>query len=542
LNRERADAAATLDRVTPRVLVAEQIAARGLDALRTAGFDVDERLGLSPDELIGAVDGAAALIIRSATRVTAEVLEAGRELVVVGRAGIGLDNVDVEEATRRGVMVVNAPQSNVLSAAEHTIALLLAQARNIPQADADLKNGQWNRSRWEGVELHGKTVGIIGLGRVGVLVAQRLLAFGMQLLAYDPFVSPERARQLGVRVVGDLEELVRQSDFITIHLPKTPETIGLVGAELLAHAKPTLRIVNTARGGIVDEAAVATALRDGRLAGAAIDVFEQEPTTESPLFELDSVVVTPHLGASTSEAQDKAGQTIAEQVVLALRGEFVPYAVNVAASEASTTVAPFQPLAERLGRLLFEMADSGVTALDVSYAGEIADYDCRVLTLSILKGALGAVTDEPVSFVNAPQLAEARGLAVSETATPTSADFVNLVRLTGRAGDRSISVAGTLLGKQARPRIVEIDSHSVDVPPASHMLVVRNSDTPGMIGRIGTIIGEAGVNVDDMDVGTNAEGEAALMVLSTSAPVTRDVVDALLAVDGVYDAQAIELD
>jgi D-3-phosphoglycerate dehydrogenase len=528
--------------VTQRVLVAEQIAARGLDALRTAGLEVDERPGLSPDELIEAVDGAAALIIRSATQVTAQVLEAGRELVVVGRAGIGLDNVDVEEATRRGVMVVNAPQSNVLSAAEHTIALLLAQARNIPQADADLKAGQWNRSRWEGVELHGKTVGIIGLGRVGVLVAQRLLAFGMQLLAYDPFVSPERARQLGVRVVGDLEELVRQSDFITIHLPKTPETMGLVGAELLAHAKPTLRIVNTARGGIVDEAAVATALRDGRLAGAAIDVFEQEPTTESPLFGLDSVVVTPHLGASTAEAQDKAGQTIAEQVVLALRGEFVPYAVNVAASEANTTVAPFQPLAERLGRLLFEMADSGVTALDVSYAGEIADYDCRVLTLSILKGALGAVTDEPVSFVNAPQLAEARGLAVSETSTPTSADFVNLVRITGSAGERSISVAGTLLGKHARPRIVEIDSHSVDVPPASHMLVVRNSDTPGMIGRIGTIIGEAGVNVDDMDVGTNAEGEAALMVLSTSAPVTRDVVEALLAVDGVYDAQAIELD
>ncbi len=527
--------------MSQRVLVTEQIAPRGLDAIRAAGFTVVEQLGLSPEQLIGAVDGAHALIIRSATQVTADVLAAGRDLVVVGRAGIGLDNVDVEEATRRGVMVVNAPQSNVLSAAEHTIALLLAQARNVPQANADLKAGEWNRSRWEGVELHGKTVGIIGLGRVGVLVAQRLLAFGMQLLAYDPFVSPERARQLGVRVVSDLEELVRQSDFLTIHLPKTPETLGLVGADLLAQAKPTLRVVNTARGGIVDETALADAVREGRIAGAALDVFEQEPTTESPLFELDSVVVTPHLGASTAEAQDKAGQTIAEQIVLALRGEFVPYAVNVAASEANATVAPFLPLVERLGRLLLELAD-GVTALDVSYAGEIADYDCRVLTLSILKGALGAVTDEPVSFVNAPQLAEARGLTVSEATTAVSADFVNLVSVTGRAGDRSIDVAGTLLGKHAKPRIVAIDGHSVDVPPASHMVVIRNSDTPGMIGRVGSIMGDAKVNIDDMDVGTNADGEAALMVLSTSTHVSDDVIQQLLAVDGIYDAKAIDLD
>jgi D-3-phosphoglycerate dehydrogenase len=528
--------------VTPRVLVAERIAARGLDALRTAGFEVDERVGLAPEDLLQGVDGAAALIIRSATQVTGDVLEAGADLVVVGRAGIGLDNVDVEAATRRGVMVVNAPQSNVLSAAEHTIALLLAQARNVPQADADLKAGEWNRSRWEGVELHGKTVGIIGLGRVGVLVAQRLLAFGMQLLAYDPFVSPERARQLGVRVVADLEELVRQSDFLTIHLPKTPETIGLVGADLLAHAKPTLRIVNTARGGIVDEAALADAVRDGRIAGAAIDVFSQEPTTASPLFGLDTVVVTPHLGASTAEAQDKAGQTIAEQVVLALRGEFVPYAVNVAASEANATVAPFLPLAERLGRLLVELAEGGVTSLEVRYAGEIADYDCRVLTLSVLKGALGAVTDQPVSFVNAPQLAEARGLTVSETTSATSGDFVNLVSIVGTAGDRSVGVAGTLLGKHARPRIVEIDGHSVDVPPSSHMLVVRNADTPGMIGRVGTILGEADVNIADMDVGTNSEGAAALMVLSTYSSVPPTVIETLLAVDGIIDAKVIELD
>src|SRR3954468_6576132 len=381
--------------VMNRVLVSEQLADSGLDAMRAAGLEVDVRLGLTPEQLLEVIPGASALVIRSATQVTAEVFEVADEMVVVGRAGIGLDNVDVEAATRRGVMVVNAPQSNVLSAAEHTIALLLAQARNIPQAHRDLKDHQWNRSRWEGVELHNKTLGIVGLGRVGVLVAQRASAFGMQLVAYDPYVSADRARQIGVDLVPTVEELVERADFLTIHLPKTPDTLGLVNAKLLTHAKPTLRIVNTARGGIVDEAALADAVREGRIAGAALDVFAQEPTTESPLFELDSVVVTPHLGASTVEAQDKAGQTIAEQVVLALRGEFVPFAVNLAATEANATVQPFMPLAERLGRLFTAVAGGTVDTLEITYEGQIADYDCRVLTLSVLKGVLGPVVDEP---------------------------------------------------------------------------------------------------------------------------------------------------
>jgi D-3-phosphoglycerate dehydrogenase / 2-oxoglutarate reductase len=528
--------------VAARVLIAEPIAASGLDALRAAGFEVDVREGMSPDELLGAVVGAAALVIRSATQVTAPVLDAGRDLVVVGRAGIGLDNVDVEAATSRGVMVVNAPQSNVLSAAEHTIALLLAQARNIPQADADLKSGKWNRSRWEGVELNGKTLGIVGLGRVGVLVAQRALAFGMQLVAYDPFVSKERARQLGVQLVDSLDDLVRHADFLTIHLPKTPDTLGLIGREVLTNAKPSLRIVNTARGGIVDEAALAEAVMEGRVAGAALDVFEKEPTTESPLFGLANVVVTPHLGASTAEAQDKAGQTIAEQVVLALRGEFVPYAVNLAAKEAAATVQPFLPLAERLGRLFTALAGGAVETLEIAYEGEIADYDCRVLTLAVLKGALSVVVDEPVSFVNAPQLAETRGLSVRETTSSSALDFVNLISLRGMIGDRAVHVAGTLFGKRAVPRIVGIHEHSVDLPPSSHMLVVRNSDTPGMIGTVGTILGEAGVNIADMDVGTNASGEAALMALSTYGPVPPAVVEALRRVEGILDAKAIELD
>ena len=528
--------------MSPRVLVTEELAARGLDAMRSAGLEVDQRLGLTPDALRAAVRDAAALVIRSATRVDDALLAVAPELVVVGRAGIGLDNVDVDAATRRGVMVVNAPQSNVLSAAEHTLALLLAQARNVPQADADLRRGEWNRSRWEGVELHAKTLGIVGLGRVGVLVAQRAHAFGMQLLAYDPFVSADRARQLGVQLVPALDELVRQADFLTVHLPKTPDTIGLVDAELLTHAKPTLRIVNTARGGIIDEAALADALREGRVAGAAIDVWATEPTTASPLFELPNVVVTPHLGASTAEAQDKAGQTIAEQVVLALRGEFVPYAVNLAATEANATVQPFLPLAERLGRLFTALAGGVVDSLEISYEGEIADYDCRVLTLAVLKGVLQRVVDEPVSFVNAPQLAQSRGVTVRETTSSSALDYVNLVTLRGERQSGPVHVAGTLFGKRAAPRIVGIDGHSVDVPPSQHMLVVRNADEPGMIGTVGTILGAAGVNIADMDVGTNAEGAPALMAVSTDEPVPRDVVDRLRAEPGILDARALELD
>jgi D-3-phosphoglycerate dehydrogenase len=528
--------------VASRVLVTEPLAQVGLDALAAAGFDVDLRTGLSAEELVSVVVGASALIIRSATRVDEAVLDAGTDLVVVGRAGIGLDNVDVTAATRRGVMVVNAPQSNVLSAAEHTLALLISQARNVPQADADLKAGNWRRSRWEGVELHGKTLGILGLGRVGGLVAQRALAFGMHLVAHDPYVSADRARQMGVELAASVEQLVAEADFLTIHLPRTPETEGLVGRDLLAAAKPGIRIVNTARGGIVDEEALYDALVSGQVAGAALDVFDEEPTTKSPLFELDSVVVTPHLGASTIEAQDKAGQTIAEQVILALRGDFVPYAVNVAAGEASETVRRFLPLGERLGRLFTALAGGLVETLEVCYEGQVADYDCRILTLSVLKGVFSPVVAEPVSFVNAPQLAEERGLALRETKSSSARDFVNLISLRGRIGERDVHVEGTLAGRSETPRIVGIDDHAVDVPPARYMLVVRNDDRPGMIGRVGITLGDAGVNIADMALGRGQTGEHALMVLSTDSPVAPEVVERLRAQDGILDAKSIELD
>lgn len=517
-----------------RVLVTEEIADGGLDRLRAAGHEVDVQLGRSAAELLDIVPGAQALIIRSATKVTAEVLAAGRDLVVVGRAGIGLDNVDVDAATARGVMVVNAPQSNVLSAAEHTMALLLSQARNVPQAHAALKAGRWERTKWEGVELADKTLGIIGLGRIGKLVAQRALAFGMKLVAYDPFVAADRARQLSVDLV-DLETLLARADFVTLHLAKTKETTGLIGADLLAKAKPGLRIVNVARGGIIDEAALAEAIRSGPVGGAALDVFAEEPTTESPLFALDEVVVTPHLGASTREAQDKAGDTIADMVQLALAGDFVPFAVNVSAAEASETLRPFLPLAERLGRLYASLAGKVPTRIEVEYRGQLADYDTRILTLSVLKGIFGAVSDQPVSYVNAPQIAEEQGVEVSSSSTSTSDEYVNLV--TVRGGDHAI--AGTLVGPRGEPRITMIDDLDVDLPPARNLLVVRNDDRPGMIAAVTSALATAAVNIDDMRVGHDPDGAAAMQVLATTPAVSPEVQDQLRLVDGIVSVHAL---
>lgn len=517
-----------------RILVTEKIADSGLDRLRAAGHEVDVRTGLSPDELVEAIRGAHALIIRSATTVTPEVITAGKDLVVVGRAGIGLDNVDTEAATAAGVMVVNAPQSNILSAAEQTMALLLAQARNVPQAHAALTQGRWERSKWTGVELADKTLGVIGLGRIGKLVAQRAMAFGMKLIAYDPFVAPDRARQLNIDLV-DLDTLLATADFVTLHVAKTPETMNLIDADALAKAKKGIRIINVARGGIVNEADLAEAISSGQVAGAALDVFASEPTTESPLFGLDEVVVTPHLGASTAEAQDKAGATIAEMVELALAGEFVPYAVNVDASAASETVRPFLPLAEKLGSLFASLSGGAPDMLEIVYEGQLADYDTRILTLAVLKGFFGASSDAPVSYVNAPQLAADRGIEVRDTTSTATRDYVNLITLRGPVH----SIAGTLSGLKAAARLVMVDDHTLDVPPAANMLVVRNDDRPGVIGRVGTVLGDEGVNISDMAVGRSPSGEGALMVVSTSRPVGERAIDALSAADGVAEVAVL---
>ncbi len=518
-----------------RILVTEEIADGGLDRLRLAGHSVDVRLGLSPEELLEAVAVSQALIIRSATQVTAEVLAAAPSLLVVGRAGIGLDNVDVDAATRRGVMVVNAPQSNIISAAEHTMALLLAQARNVPQAHLALQAGRWERSRWEGVELADKTLGIIGLGRIGKLVAERAAAFGMRLIAYDPFVTAERARQMRVDLLP-LDQLIAESDFVTIHLPKTKDTTGLINRDLLLKAKPSLRVINVARGGIVDEQDLADAVREGIVAGAAIDVFATEPTTSSPLFGLDQIVVTPHLGASTREAQDKAGDTIADMISLALAGEFVPFAVNVNAAEASETLRPFLPLAERLGRLFASLVGSVPGTLEVATEGEIAQYDNRILTLAVLKGFFGSVSDEQVTYVNAPQLARSHGLEVRETTSSTATDYVNLVTL--RCGEHSL--AGTLTGRRQEHRIVMIDDHTAEVPLNEQLLVVRNDDRPGVIGIVGTMLGAAGVNIADMDVGRTVEPGSAMMIIAPTGPVPAEALAELRNAPGITSVHALE--
>ncbi len=522
-----------------RVLVTEKIAQSGLDLLAKAGHEVSVQEGLSPEELLVAIVGAQALIIRSSTQVTAAVLDAGSSLEVVGRAGVGLDNVDVNAATERGVMVVNAPTSNILSVAEQAMALLLAQARNIPQAHASLVAGRWERSKWEGVELHGKVLGVVGLGRAGSLVAQRAHAFGMELIGYDPFVSAERAKAMGIRLVG-IEELVGEADFVSIHTPKTPETIGLFGRDLLAKAKPGIRIINTARGGIVDEEALAEAIRDGIVAGAGLDVFAKEPCTESPLFSLPQVVVSPHLGASTEEAQDKAGVTIAEQVLLALSGDFVPYAVNVAATDVSDVVRPFMPLAEQLGRFFGCLHDGLPDGLEIECQGELAAVNTGILMLSALKGVFSGSTEEPVSYVNAPQLAEQRGLEVREISTATSRDYKSLITLRSE----SHSVAGTLSSaghRSEQPRIVMVDDHVVEVAPAPHMLVVRNDDRPGMIGMIGTALGQADISISSMAVGPSPRAATAMMVISTVGSTPDAVVDQLRGEDGILDIHRVNL-
>jgi D-3-phosphoglycerate dehydrogenase / 2-oxoglutarate reductase len=445
--------------------------------------------------------------------------------------------VDVDAATAQGVMVVNAPESNILSAAEQAMALLLAQARNVPQAHAALVDGRWERSKWEGVELHGKTLGIVGMGRVGTLVAQRALAFGMRLVAYDPYVSAERARHLGVELMS-LDELVAEADFLTIHLPKNAETIGLIGAELLAKAKPGIRIVNTARGGIIDEAELAAAITSGHVGGAGIDVFDKEPTTESPLFGLSSVVVTPHLGASTAEAQDKAGVTIAEQVLLALAGEFVPFAVNVAASGVSEPVRLFMGLVEQLGRFFGCLHERVPDLLEVEVQGPLATERTDILTLCALKGLFATSTEDPVSYVNVPQMAERRGLRVRESSTSASSEYVNVVTLRSD----SHSVAGTLTtAPHSEPRVVMVDDHAVEVAPSPHMLVIRNDDRPGMIGVVGTVLGGAGVSIRSMALEPTSEGNTALMVLSVDVDIPEEVASSLAQSSGILGVDRIRL-
>ncbi len=519
----------------PVVLIAEELSPATVDALGP-DFEIRHCNGADRAELIPALADVDAILIRSATKVDAEALAAARRLKVVARAGVGLDNVDVRAATQNGVMVVNAPTSNIVSAAELAVALMLAAARHIAPAYTSLRDGEWKRSRYTGVELYEKTVGIVGLGRIGVLVAQRLSAFGMKVIAYDPYVQAGRAAQMGVRLVS-LDELFTEADFMSVHLPKTPETQGLIGEEQLAKAKPNLIIVNAARGGIVDEQALYAALKEGRVGGAGLDVFAKEPCTDSPLFELENVVATPHLGASTDEAQEKAGVAVARSVRLALGGELVPDAVNVQGGVIAEDVRPGIPLVEKLGRVFTALAGEVAQQLDVEVRGEITQYDVKVLELAALKGVFSDVIEEKVSYVNAPLLAAERGVAVRLVTEPESPDHRNLITLRGTLADgRQLSVSGTLVGISQKERLVEVNGYDVDIEPTEHLAFFRYTDRPGMVGTVGRILGDAEVNIAGMQVARDAKGGHALVALSVDSAIAADVLEQIKV---AMDAEAV---
>ena len=524
----------------PVVLIAEELSPATVEALGP-DFEIRNVDGSDRSALLPALADVDAVLIRSATQVDAEAIAAAPRLKVVARAGVGLDNVDVKAATQAGVMVVNAPTSNIVSAAELAVALLLSSARHVPQAGSALKGGAWKRSKYTGTELFEKTLGVVGLGRIGVLVAQRLAAFGMNVVAYDPYVTSARAGQLGVRLVG-LDELLETSDFITVHLPKTPETVGLIGEEALRKVKPTVRIVNAARGGIVDEAALFAALKEGRVAGAGLDVYAKEPCTDSPLFELDNVVVTPHLGASTDEAQERAGISVARSVRLALAGELVPDAVNVSGGVIAEEVRPGIGLVEKLGRVFTALAGGLPVQFDVEVRGEITEHDVTVLRLAALKGLFTDVVVEQVSYVNAPVLAQERGIEVRLLTDRESAEYRNVIGLRGTLADGTqVSVAGTLTGPKQVEKLVGIDGLDLELPLAEHMLVIRYTDRPGVVGTVGGLLGAAGVNIGGMQVARAAEGGLAVGVLTLDQSVPSAVVDELVREIGATAGRLVDL-
>jgi D-3-phosphoglycerate dehydrogenase len=525
----------------PIVLVAEELSPAAIAQLE-ADFEVRHADGADRAALLPALADAEAVIIRSATTIDAEALAAAPKLRVVARAGVGLDNVDVEAATKAGVMVVNAPSSNIVSAAEHAVALLLSVARNVPQAAASLKAGQWKRSAFTGVELQDKVVGILGLGRIGVLVAQRLASFGMKVVAFDPYVPAARAAQLGVRLVS-LDELLAEADFITVHLPKNAETLGLIGERELQLAKPGVRVVNAARGGIVDEHALALALKDGRVAGAGIDVYATEPCTDSPLFGFANVVATPHLGASTSEAQEKAGTQVARSVRLALAGEFVPDAVNVQGGPVDEDVRPGLPLAEKLGRIFTALAGTVATRIEVEVRGEIVSHDVRVLQLAALKGVFSGVVEKAVTYVNAPLLAAERGVEVSLVTQAESPDWRNLITLRGTLPQgQLVSVGGTVTGRRQLEKLVEVNGFDMEIAPAEHMVFLTYTDRPGIVGTVGQILGSEGINIAGMQVCRDARGGDALIVLSVDSAIPPAVLDDISSTIGAVVGRTIDLE
>ena len=527
--------------MTAKVLVTDPIAQDGVELLRRHAT-VDVRLGLKGQELLDAIRDYEALIVRSETKVTAEVIKAGVKLQIIGRAGVGVDNIDVDAATQQGIIVVNAPTGNTISAAELTLGLMFAVARNVPQAHASLKRGEWRRSALVGVELRNKTLGIIGLGRVGGAVARRALELEMKVLAHDPFISEDMAHNLGVEM-ATFEDVLKRSDFITVHTPLTASTQGLIGAKEIALCKPGVRFINVARGGIIDEQALADAIEEGHVAGAAVDVFTEEPVKDSPLLHNDKVVVTPHLGASTEEAQTNVAVDVAQEVVSVLQGMPARYAVNVplVSPETMTFISPFIPVAALIGNIVTQLCEGQLGEIQIGYEGELADHDTTPLKAAVVGGMLKSISEERITLVNASLIAQSRGLRIIEQKGPARENYTNLLTVAAQTSSGRTVVGGTLM--RGHPHIVQVNDYWLDIEAlaARYLLLCENTDRPGRIGAVGTLLGNADINIAFMQVGRDKPRGMALMVLGLDEPVHEEQRRAILAIDGVDSVRQVQV-
>lgn len=525
-----------------KILVSDKVSDQGVKILQEV-HEVDVRHGLTPEELIAAIPEYDALVVRSETKARKAVIEAAANLKVIGRAGVGVDNIDVQAATEKGIMVINAPDGNTIAATEHTMALMLALARNVPQAYHSMKAGKWERSKFMGLEMRGKTLGVIGLGRIGTGVAKRALAFEMKVLAYDPFISEEKAKDLGIEL-AELDQIYAQADFMTLHLPLTPETKHIINETVFAKVKKGLRIVQCARGGLIDEEALVKAIQDGIVAGAAIDVFEKEPVDpENPLLKLDNVIFTPHLGASTEEAQLGVAIDVAYGVLAALNGDPVASAVNMppVSPEVMQFIKPYFQLVEKMGTLAVFLADGRIEAVEVEYKGEIGEVDSKMLTIATLKGVLTPILQKAVNYINAPIVAKSRGIKVWELKSEETENFANLISVRVKTDKEEHRVAGTLFGRQ-EGRIVMIDGYRVDVAPKGGLLIVPHNDHPGMVGAVGSLLGEKGINIINMQVVRTEQVGTSIMFLEVESEICHDILLEIKQIKGIFDAKLANFD
>jgi len=525
-----------------KILVSDNLAEEGIELLRESpDIIVDVKLKLELQELIKQISKYDALLVRSATKVTKEIIDAAKNLKVIGRAGVGVDNIDVEAASKKGILVMNTPGGNTISAAEHTMSMILALSRCIPQANISLKSKQWEKKKFLGTEIFQKTLGIIGLGRIGGEVAKRAQSFGMEIIAYDPFISKAHAREMGVKLVS-FPELIKQADYITIHVPSTPETKHIINKETISQMKKGVRIINCARGGIIDEAALAEAVKSGKVGGAALDVFEKEPPFDSPVLGLDNIIVTPHLGASTEEAQINVARDIALQVLDFLKNGVVRNAVNMPEldPEKMKTLGPYINLCEKLGRLQGQISEGGFTHIGIQYSGEILRHDIKPLTIALLKGLLEPILEQEVNFINAPLIAEERGIRVTESKVSKVEDFANLIVVETMTEKGENIVAGTLLGKKEF-RLVRIGEFDLDVVPEGYMLLCSNLDKPGVIGKIGTILGNRKINIAAMQVGRKTVGGKALTIINVDCDISKDVLKEIEGISEIVEVKMVNL-